>query len=302
MAPVTGGECQLRPAAPCLDALARGSAWGENRAGPTCAWLPPRPRPPRSLLGGSGSGTWVCGQAAGTGERPARGHLALEAGWARRAGPHGPGEEHLVRAGQGAPETLEPTRWEEVLWGPGKGHREVVGGAAPPRRPGPAPPHPCALSALPFHVLSRLFAASCASYNFSFLSPQGLSFASQGSSTPFWSGTAGAGGVGGPGLPPAGPQPPLEGSRSGPWPGTGRGRGEGTGPGKGPPGRRGWGGGPGATPSLLSPLARPPRGRSPACEHCPSSLAESLASGSAGGHPRGDGGSTPGGPPGWAWR
>ncbi|XP_006863886.1 PREDICTED: guanine nucleotide exchange factor VAV2 [Chrysochloris asiatica] len=29
--------------------------------------------------------------------------------------------------------------------------------------------------------------ASCASYNFSFLSPQGLSFASQGSSAPFWS-------------------------------------------------------------------------------------------------------------------
>ncbi|XP_014399705.1 PREDICTED: guanine nucleotide exchange factor VAV2 [Myotis brandtii] len=31
--------------------------------------------------------------------------------------------------------------------------------------------------------------ASCASYNFSFLSPQGLSFASQGSSAPFWSET-----------------------------------------------------------------------------------------------------------------
>lgn len=49
----------------------------------------------------------------------------------------------------------------------------------------------------PFHVLSRLFAASCASYNFSFLSPQGLSFASQGSSAPFWSGTSALGAWGG---------------------------------------------------------------------------------------------------------
>ena len=53
----------------------------------------------------------------------------------------------------------------------------------------------------PFHGLSRLFAASCASYNFSFLSPQGLGLASQGSSAPFWSGTAAARGVGGPARP-----------------------------------------------------------------------------------------------------
>ncbi|GAA6073326.1 guanine nucleotide exchange factor VAV2 isoform X1, partial [Tachysurus ichikawai] len=33
---------------------------------------------------------------------------------------------------------------------------------------------------------ARILAASCASYNFSFLSPQGLNFSSQ-SSTPFWS-------------------------------------------------------------------------------------------------------------------
>ncbi|KAJ1077747.1 hypothetical protein K5549_011074 [Capra hircus] len=52
--------------------------------------------------------------------------------------------------------------------------------------------------------------ASCASYNFSFLSPQGLGLASQGSSTPFWSGTAAARGRGGPGLPPANPQPQPE--------------------------------------------------------------------------------------------
>lgn len=37
--------------------------------------------------------------------------------------------------------------------------------------------------------LSNLVAASCASYNFSFLSPQGLNFSSQSSSSPFWSGT-----------------------------------------------------------------------------------------------------------------
>lgn len=38
--------------------------------------------------------------------------------------------------------------------------------------------------------LSNLSAASCASYNFSFLSPQGLNFSSQSSSSPFWSGTS----------------------------------------------------------------------------------------------------------------
>lgn len=43
------------------------------------------------------------------------------------------------------------------------------------------------------HALSRLFAASCASYSFSFLSPQGLSLAPQGSSSPFWPGTAALG-------------------------------------------------------------------------------------------------------------
>lgn len=39
-----------------------------------------------------------------------------------------------------------------------------------------------------FSLLACILAASCASYNFSFLSPQGLNFSSQ-SSTPFWSGT-----------------------------------------------------------------------------------------------------------------
>lgn len=79
----------------------------------------------------------------------------------------------------------------------------------------------------PAGLLSRsfsLFAASCVSYNFSFLSPQGLSSASQGSSAPFWSGTAGARGVGGPGLPPAGPQPLPQAVRSCPQPSAGRGR------------------------------------------------------------------------------
>lgn len=57
-------------------------------------------------------------------------------------------------------------------------------------------------SLAPFHGLSRLFAASCASSNFSFLSPQGLGLASQGSSAPFWSGTNVAARPGG-----AGPAP-----------------------------------------------------------------------------------------------
>lgn len=40
------------------------------------------------------------------------------------------------------------------------------------------------------HRLSLLLsAATCASYNFSFLSPQGLNFSSSQSSAPFWSGT-----------------------------------------------------------------------------------------------------------------
>lgn len=47
-------------------------------------------------------------------------------------------------------------------------------------------PASCPLS----YAFSCLFAASCASYNFSFLSPQGLSFAPQGPSAPFWSGTS----------------------------------------------------------------------------------------------------------------
>lgn len=50
----------------------------------------------------------------------------------------------------------------------------------------PRPPASCPLS----YAFSCLFAASCASYNFSFLSPQGLSFAPQGPSAPFWSGTS----------------------------------------------------------------------------------------------------------------
>lgn len=61
----------------------------------------------------------------------------------------------------------------------------------------PRRPRACAVGPVgaprPFHVLSRLFAASCASYSFSFLSPQGLSLAAQGPSAPFWSGTAALG-------------------------------------------------------------------------------------------------------------
>lgn len=40
-----------------------------------------------------------------------------------------------------------------------------------------------------FLSLLLLSAATCASYNFSFLSPQGLNFSSSQSSAPFWSGT-----------------------------------------------------------------------------------------------------------------
>lgn len=50
----------------------------------------------------------------------------------------------------------------------------------------------CSLSHFLYVCLSlphTVSAATCASYNFSFLSPQGLNFSSQ-SSAPFWSGTA----------------------------------------------------------------------------------------------------------------
>lgn len=52
----------------------------------------------------------------------------------------------------------------------------------------------CALSHFLYVCLSlslphTVSAATCASYNFSFLSPQGLNFSSQ-SSAPFWSGTS----------------------------------------------------------------------------------------------------------------
>lgn len=52
-------------------------------------------------------------------------------------------------------------------------------------------PHACFSKPFPalFPPLSPLSAASCASYNFSFLSPQGLNFSSSQSSAPFWSGT-----------------------------------------------------------------------------------------------------------------
>lgn len=57
-------------------------------------------------------------------------------------------------------------------------------------------------------------AASCASYNFSFLSPQGFGSAAQGPSAPFWSGTAAAARRGGGGgRSPAGPGHGLHSSR-----------------------------------------------------------------------------------------
>lgn len=121
-----------------------------------------------------------------------------------------PGQE---RRGGHTPVPVQTHSWEEVV--PcclGSGCREVaelrlcwVGLGRPSVPPAPSlglGPVPAACpvrcgsrgrSSAPFHVLSRLFAASCASYNFSFLSPQGLSFASQGSSAPFWSGTAALG-------------------------------------------------------------------------------------------------------------
>lgn len=73
-----------------------------------------------------------------------------------------------------------------------------------PAPPGRSPaafacePEPSGRARMPAHLLSRLFAASCASYNFSFLSPQGLSLAPQGSSSPFWPGTAALGAWGRP--------------------------------------------------------------------------------------------------------
>lgn len=69
--------------------------------------------------------------------------------------------------------------------------------AGPEQGLGPVPAAATVPTSAPFHLLSRLFAASCASHNFSFLSPQGLSFASQGSSAPFWSGTSALGAWGG---------------------------------------------------------------------------------------------------------
>lgn len=134
--------------------------------------------------------------------------------------------EHLLCVGRGArllpsvsPRASRP--WEEMVLICSRKRGEVDleqlrrGRAAPvprwaseptlpPAPPGPSAgsgPRPCCLQLClpppPFHVLSHLFAASCASYNFSFLSPQGLSFASQGSSAPFWSGTAALGAWGG---------------------------------------------------------------------------------------------------------
>lgn len=111
---------------------------------------------------------------------------------------------YCMRGPGAGPQARSPREEVPLVCCPGRRCREVEGGrlggarAQVARGRPPAPrPHPAAAAVLcgsrgrssaPCHLLSRLFAASCASYNFSFLSPQGLSFASPGPSAPFWSG------------------------------------------------------------------------------------------------------------------
>lgn len=192
--------CPSLPGPPTVREPAQPKAtWSRGQGGPAGLASSPAPcplrRPASSSLGGP-AGPW-----APPGEQASRRARAFTEPPPPRAG-HGAGDQHLR---------------VPVHPAPGPGGPRVRAGPLPlpaaARRLRPRAREPSGRARPAFHALAS--AASCASYSFSLLSPQGLSLAPQGPSSPFWPGTAalGAWGTG----PPAGPQPPPGGVRGCLW-------------------------------------------------------------------------------------